>query len=99
MIREYEHGKAIPHPTVLGKIKRVLGIKLRGGRHAAVSKPTTVAKPANEPLPDKEARERILKTYSYDLKVGNDVNFAELARCTDGFNGAQCEAVCVEAVS
>ena len=25
------------------------------------------------------------------------VNFDELARCTDDFNGAQCKAVCVEA--
>ena len=28
-----------------------------------------------------------------------DVNFEELARCTEDFNGAQCKAVCVEAVS
>jgi ATP-dependent 26S proteasome regulatory subunit len=28
-----------------------------------------------------------------------DVNFEELARCTDDFNGAQCKAVCVEAVN
>lgn len=26
-----------------------------------------------------------------------DVNYEELARCTDDFNGAQCKAVCVEA--
>ena len=26
-----------------------------------------------------------------------DVNFEELARCCDEFNGAQCKAVCVEA--
>ena len=29
----------------------------------------------------------------------SDVNFEELARCTDDFNGAMCKAVCVEAVS
>lgn len=29
----------------------------------------------------------------------SEVNFEELARCTDDFNGAQCKAVCVEAVS
>ena len=28
-----------------------------------------------------------------------DVNYEELSRCTDDFNGAQCKAVCVEAVS
>lgn len=27
-----------------------------------------------------------------------EVNFEELARCTDDFNGAQLKAVCVEAV-
>lgn len=27
------------------------------------------------------------------------MNFEELARCTDDFNGAQLKAVCVEAVS
>lgn len=31
--------------------------------------------------------------------VSPDVNYEELARCTDDFNGAQCKAVCVEAVS
>lgn len=34
----------------------------------------------------------------FDL-LSKDVNFEELARCTDDFNGAQCKAVCVEAVS
>lgn len=28
-----------------------------------------------------------------------EVNYEELARCTDDFNGAQLKAVCVEAVS
>lgn len=28
-----------------------------------------------------------------------DVNFDELSRCTDDFNGAMLKAVCVEAVS
>lgn len=31
--------------------------------------------------------------------ISPDVNYEELARCTDDFNGAQCKAVCVEAVS
>lgn len=33
------------------------------------------------------------------LPSSPDVNYEELARCTDDFNGAQCKAVCVEAVS
>lgn len=30
--------------------------------------------------------------------LSKDVNFEELARCTDDFNGAQCKAVCIEGV-
>ncbi|GLB35155.1 putative multiprotein bridging factor 1 [Lyophyllum shimeji] len=30
VIQDYESGKAIPNPQVLGKLERVLGIKLRG---------------------------------------------------------------------
>ena len=33
------------------------------------------------------------------LEPSPNVNYQELARCTDDFNGAQCKAVCVEAVS
>ena len=32
------------------------------------------------------------------MNVSPDVNFDELSRSTDDFNGAQCKAVCVEAV-
>lgn len=33
------------------------------------------------------------------MLFSSDVNFEELARCTDDFNGAQCKAVCIEGVS
>lgn len=40
---------------------------------------------------------------SYTINIfsscSKEVNFEELARCTDDFNGAQLKAVCVEAVS
>ncbi|RCN42797.1 hypothetical protein ANCCAN_11230, partial [Ancylostoma caninum] len=40
----------------------------------------------------------ILPCFRYEYIVfSKDVNFEELARCTDDFNGAQCKAVCVEA--
>jgi len=35
----------------------------------------------------------------FPTHISPDVNYEELARCTDDFNGAQCKAVCVEAVS
>ena len=33
-----------------------------------------------------------------DFFYSKEVNYEELARCTDDFNGAQLKAVCVEAV-
>ncbi|VDO04177.1 unnamed protein product [Rodentolepis nana] len=49
------------------------------------------------PAPNEEARSRIMQIHSRKMNVHPDVNFEELARCTDDFNGAQCKAVCVEA--
>lgn len=39
-----------------------------------------------------------MQIHSRKMNTNKDVNFEELARCTDDFNGAQCKAVCVEAV-
>jgi 26S proteasome regulatory subunit T5 len=51
------------------------------------------------PHPNEEARARIMQIHSRKMNVSPDVNFEELSRSTDDFNGAQCKAVCVEAVS
>jgi ATP-dependent Zn protease len=48
------------------------------------------------PHPTEEARARILQIHSRKMNVDmEDVNFDELARCTDDFNGAQLKAVCI----
>ncbi|XP_075109673.1 26S proteasome regulatory subunit 6A homolog isoform X2 [Nicotiana tabacum] len=49
------------------------------------------------PHPTEEARAQILQIHSRKMNVHPDVNFEELARSTDDFNGAQLKAVCVEA--
>ncbi|CAA7261482.1 unnamed protein product [Cyclocybe aegerita] len=49
------------------------------------------------PLPNETARARILQIHSRKMSVAGDVNYEELARSTDEFNGAQLKAVCVEA--
>jgi 26S proteasome regulatory subunit T5 len=49
------------------------------------------------PLPGETARARILEIHSRKMSTGPDVNFEELARSTDEFNGAQVKAVCIEA--
>lgn len=49
------------------------------------------------PLPTEDARARIMEIHSRKMHVSPRVNFEELARSTDEFNGAQLKAVCVEA--
>ena len=50
------------------------------------------------PHPNEEARARIMQIHSRKMNVDKeDVNFEELARCCDDFNGAQVKAICVEA--
>jgi len=49
------------------------------------------------PAPSEDARARIMQIHSRRMTVSPDVNFEELARCTEDFNGAQLKAVCVEA--
>lgn len=49
------------------------------------------------PLPNEEARKMILQIHSRKMNVQSDVNFDEIARCCEDFNGAQCKAICVEA--
>uniref|UniRef100_A0A1I7ZV61 AAA domain-containing protein n=2 Tax=Steinernema glaseri TaxID=37863 RepID=A0A1I7ZV61_9BILA len=49
------------------------------------------------PYPDVSARANIMKIHARKMNVHKDVNFEELARSTEDFNGAQCKAVCVEA--
>lgn len=50
------------------------------------------------PLPLEEARELVLKIHARKLNCDNNsVNWRELARSTDEFNGAQLKAVTVEA--
>lgn len=50
------------------------------------------------PHPNEEARARIMQIHSRKMNVDKDsVNFEELSRCCEDFNGAQCKAICVEA--
>ncbi len=50
------------------------------------------------PNPTEEARARILQIHSRKMNVDkDDVNFDEIARSCEDFNGAQLKAICVEA--
>jgi len=49
------------------------------------------------PHPDENARARIMQIHSRKMHVNKDVNFEELARSTEDFNGAMLKSVCTEA--
>eukprot|EP00826_Nyctotherus_ovalis_P037104 TRINITY_DN335_c0_g1_i9.p1 TRINITY_DN335_c0_g1~~TRINITY_DN335_c0_g1_i9.p1 ORF type:complete len:305 (-),score=104.07 TRINITY_DN335_c0_g1_i9:158-1072(-) len=49
------------------------------------------------PLPSEAARTRILRIHARNMNVHEDVNYEELAKSTEDFNGAMLKAVCVEA--
>jgi proteasome regulatory subunit len=49
------------------------------------------------PLPTEEGRLSILKVHCRSLTVDKDVDLAAIARMTDGKNGADLRAICMEA--
>jgi len=49
------------------------------------------------PLPDIDGRLSILKVHSRSLAVADDVNLKEVAQITEGRNGADLYAICMEA--
>ncbi len=48
-------------------------------------------------IPDKEARKEIFKIHTANMPLAKDVDFDELADLTDGYVGADIEAICREA--
>lgn len=49
------------------------------------------------PHPNEEARARIMQIHARKMNLSPEVNFEELARETEEFNGAQCKATSTEA--
>jgi 26S proteasome regulatory subunit T5 len=49
------------------------------------------------PMPNEDARCAILEIHSAKMSIGETVNYREIARSTEDFNGAMLKAICVEA--
>jgi ATP-dependent 26S proteasome regulatory subunit len=49
------------------------------------------------PLPDEKARKAIFRIHTRGMPLENKINFSKLAEMTDGFSGADIEAVCQRA--
>jgi proteasome regulatory subunit len=64
---------------------------------AALLRPGRFDRIIQIPLPDTEGRLSILKVHTRSMNVTHDVDLFEIARLTDGRNGADLRAICTEA--
>ncbi|MCD2198768.1 MULTISPECIES: proteasome-activating nucleotidase Pan2 [unclassified Halobacterium] len=64
---------------------------------SAILRPGRFDRLIEVPNPTEEARERILEIHAGDMNVADDVAFADLARETEGFSGAQLASLATEA--
>ncbi|MFA6049375.1 MAG: CDC48 family AAA ATPase [Candidatus Micrarchaeia archaeon] len=63
----------------------------------AVLRPGRFDKLIQIPLPDEATRLAVLKVHSAKMPIAKDVNFQQIAKATEGYSGADLEALCREA--
>jgi transitional endoplasmic reticulum ATPase len=63
----------------------------------ALIRPGRLDRHLHVPVPDANAREKIFEVHTREKPLADDVDFADLADRTDGYVGADIEAVCREA--
>ncbi|PSQ16726.1 AAA family ATPase [Halobacteriales archaeon QS_8_69_26] len=63
----------------------------------ALLRPGRLDRHVHVPVPDREAREAIFAVHTRDKPLADSVDLADLARRTEGYVGADIEAVCREA--
>ncbi|MBE8539142.1 CDC48 family AAA ATPase [Geoglobus acetivorans] len=63
----------------------------------ALLRPGRIERHIYIPPPDKEARKEIFRVHTRDMPLSDDVSFDKLAEMTEGYSGADIEAVCREA--
>ncbi|MEF8786372.1 MAG: CDC48 family AAA ATPase [Haloarculaceae archaeon] len=64
---------------------------------SALLRPGRLDRHVHVPVPDEEARRKIFAVHTEDKPLADDVDLDDLARRTDGYVGADIEAVCREA--
>lgn len=64
---------------------------------SALLRPGRLDRHVHVPVPDIEAREAVLEVHTRDVPLGDDVELRELANRTDGYVGADIEALVREA--
>ncbi len=64
---------------------------------AALLRPGRFDRIIEVPLPDKQSRHEILKIHTRRMNLDTEVNLSAIAEETEGFTGAQLQAICREA--
>lgn len=64
---------------------------------SALLRPGRFDRVINIPSPDRDARLEILKVHTSEMKLEKNVDLEEIANRTEGYVGADMEAVCIEA--
>ncbi len=64
---------------------------------SALLRPGRLDRHIHVPVPDVESREAVLRVHTENLVLADDVDITEIAKRTDGFVGADIEALCREA--
>jgi transitional endoplasmic reticulum ATPase len=64
---------------------------------SALLRPGRLDRHLHVPVPDEDARHSILEVHTRDKPLADDVDLEDLARRTDGYVGADLEALCREA--
>jgi transitional endoplasmic reticulum ATPase len=64
---------------------------------SALLRPGRLDRHVHVPVPDEDARHSILEVHTRDKPLADDVDLEDLARRTDGYVGADLEALCREA--
>ncbi|MFB6130674.1 MAG: AAA family ATPase, partial [Salinigranum sp.] len=64
---------------------------------SALLRPGRLDRHVHVPVPDEEARRKIFEVHTRDKPLADDVDLDRLARRTEGYVGADVEAVCREA--
>ncbi len=64
---------------------------------SALLRPGRLDRHIHVPVPDIESREAVLRVHTENLVLADDVDLVELAKQTEGFVGADIEALCREA--
>lgn len=89
-------GGCLSRRTATSPLDHVLANRIWS--HCSVSVQGRLDRKIELPHPNEKARAQIMRIHSRKMRYDkDDVNFEELARSTDDFNGAMMKAICVEA--